>query len=295
MPVAGGYPAGAFLTFAAVTDRLAYALRFLRFFRRAKTAYRVHSPFVFELARELLEDDRYYYAFDAIEALRGKLLEDRRELTITDYGAGSKVVPGNRRTVRSLARYAAKGPAMGRLLFRTVRFAQPRTLLEFGTSLGVSALYQRAAAPPGARLITLEGCPETAAAAARHFAILNRPDIEQVVGPFEQTLVPALAVLDRLDYVFFDGNHREAPTVAYFERCLTRAHDRSVFVFDDIHWSPGMEAAWERVRAHPRVTLTVDLFFVGLVFFRPEIRTKQHYELVPTRWKPWMAGFFSGS
>ena len=279
----------------AVSDRLAYALRFLRFFGRAKTAYRLHSPFVYELARELLEDRRHYYAFEAIEALRAKLLTDERELTITDYGAGSKVVPGNRRSIRSLARYAAKGPALGRLLFRIVRFAQPKTLLEFGTSLGISALYQRAAAPSGARLITLEGCPQIAAAARRHFGILHRSDIEQRVGPFADTLDAALAELGSLDYVFFDGNHREAPTLDYFARCLPHAHARSVFVFDDIHWSSGMERAWAQIQAHPQVTCTVDLFFVGLVFFRPEIRNRQHYELVPTRWKPWMAGFFSSN
>lgn len=275
--------------------RLQYAARFARFYAAAQTIYRVHSPFVFEFVQRTLEDRRWYYAFDDIEALRGRLLSDERKVTITDYGAGSKAVAGNERSLASLARYAASRPVEGQLLFRIVRVIGPRTLLEFGTSLGISSLYQAAAAPPGARLLTMEGCPQTAEAARRNFALLRRDRIEQLVGPFDRVLPTALERLQPLDYVFFDGNHRRQPTIDYFEACLARAHDQSVFVFDDIHWSTGMESAWEYVKAHPRVTLTLDFFFIGVVFFRPEFRVKQDYKLVPVRWKPWMAGFFSGS
>ena len=278
----------------AVKARLSYLARFARFYWRANTLYRVHSPFVFEFVQRTLEDQRWYYAFDRLKELQGRLEEDQRRLTITDYGAGSSAVAGNERTVASLARYAAGGPREGRLLFRIVRVVGPRTLLEFGTSLGMSALYQRLAAPPGATLLTMEGCPATAAVAKENFAALERHDVQQLIGPFDRVLPDALARLAPLDYVFFDGNHRREPTIAYFEACLARAHTHSVFVFDDIHWSADMEAAWAHVQAHPQVTLTIDYFFVGIVFFRPEFRVKQHQQLVPVTWKPWMAGFFSG-
>ena len=275
--------------------RLAYAARFVRFYLRAKTVYRVHSPFVFELAGRVLEDKRTYYAFESIETLRARLLQDSRSITITDFGAGSQVVDGNERTVSSLAKFAANGPFAGQLLFRLVQVIGPRTVLEFGTSLGISTLYQALAAGQRARILTLEGCPATAAIARENFDWMRRPDIEQMIGPFEKTLSAALEQLDPLDYVFFDGNHRRQPTIDYFEQCLARAHDQSVFVFDDIHWSEEMEAAWAYIQAHPRVTLTVDFFFSGVVFFRPEFKVKQHHALVPVKWKPWMAGFFAGN
>lgn len=274
--------------------QLRYVARFLRFFAAAKTLYRVHSPFVFEFVQRTLEDDRWYYAFDHLKMLQKKLEADQRTITITDYGAGSKAVAGNQRTIASLARYAAGGAREGRLLFRIVQVVGPRTLLEFGTSLGLSALYLRTAAPAGARLLTMEGCPATAAVAGQNFLRLKRPDIEQLVGPFEKMLPRALESLQPLDYVFFDGNHRRQPTIDYFEACLAKAHTQSVFVFDDIHWSEEMEAAWAYVQAHPQVTLTLDYFFIGIVFFRTEFRVKQHHRLVPVKWKPWMAGFFSG-
>ena len=108
---------------------------------------------------------------------------------------------------------------------------------------------------------------------------MDDSNIEIVEGNIDQTLAPTLAALGApVDFVFFDGNHRYAPTLQYFELCLAHRTDESVFVFDDIHWSPGMERAWEVIKAHPDVRLTVDLFHIGLVFFRKN-QPKQHFSL----------------
>ncbi|HHM20703.1 MAG TPA: SAM-dependent methyltransferase, partial [Bacteroidetes bacterium] len=70
---------------------LKHFLRFVRFYFGAKTKYDVHSPFVYEFVREVLEDDRWYYAFDEIENLRAYMLNDQRTIRIKDRGAGSQV------------------------------------------------------------------------------------------------------------------------------------------------------------------------------------------------------------
>lgn len=81
-----------------------------------------------------------------------------------------------------------------------------------------------------------------------------------------------------LDLIYFDGNHQKEATLNYFNKLLPLAHNNSVFIFDDIHWSKGMEEAWEEIKAHPRVRVSIDSFFWGLIFFREE-QEKEHFTL----------------
>lgn len=160
-----------------------------------------------------------------------------------------------------------------------------------GTSLGISTLYQ-AKADGRARVITLEGCPEIAAVAQENFKRLKANNIELMTGNFSTTLPQALRKMQRIDYVFFDGNHRKTATLNYFHEALKYAHEGSVFVFDDIYWSQEMMEAWEEIKAHPQVTLTIDIFYMGIVFFRKEQVTKEHFSLIDSWKKPWSMGFF---
>ena len=268
-------------------SKLAQLRRFWNWYRRAETVYQVHSPFVFDLANAVLEDRRRFYAFDDIEGLRWRLMRSKETLKMTDYGAGSKVVGTTTRRLAQVARDSANAGRRGRLLFRLVDFLNPRTLLELGTSLGIGTLYQRAGAG-GADIVTLEGCPQTADRARHHFNIMKRGEIEVRTGPFDQTLPAVLSEKEQFDYIFVDGDHRYEPTLRYFEQMLPFVGDRSAIVFDDIHWSDDMERAWNEIRTHDRVTLSVDFFFCGVVFFRQEQREREHFDLAPTGWKPWM-------
>ncbi|MEZ4932601.1 MAG: class I SAM-dependent methyltransferase [Saprospiraceae bacterium] len=266
-----------------------HLIRFIKFYFRAKTKYDVHSPFVYEFTEQVLEDERWYYAFDEIEAVRRYMLKDRRTIPIHDMGAGSQVENKKERTIASIAKHSANQPFVCQMLFKIVNLYKPKTMLELGTSLGISTNYQAAASLNG-RLVTIEGCPNTAHLAAGNFKLMKAENVSLLEGSFDERLPDAFAELGDLDYVFVDGNHRKEPTIRYFEKCLEHAHEKSIFVFDDIHWSEGMEAAWEAIRRHPKVTLTIDLFFFGVVFFRKEQQTKEHFSLVPWVWKPWRIG-----
>ena len=219
-----------------------------------------------------------YRAYAAIEARRQALLGSPASISVTDFGAGSHTGAGTRRRVADIARTAAKPPHLAQLLFRLANYFRPATILELGTSLGLTTAYL-AAADSHHRVVTFEGCPNVAAVARETFAALQLGNIDVVEGNIDHTLAPALAALPgRVDFAFFDGNHRYEPTLHYFELCLAHRTDDSVFVFDDIHWSVEMERAWEVIKAHPDVTITVDLFYVGLVFFRKG-QPKQHFWL----------------
>ncbi|MFN7116974.1 MAG: O-methyltransferase [Saprospiraceae bacterium] len=267
-------------------------MRWWRYFWRARTIYDVHSPFVADLVQAVVEDTRHFYAFSEIEALRAQLLQNETPLKIKDYGAGSQVNPDSIRTIADLAKNAAIPAEVGRQLFRLVHFCKPQLILELGTSLGISTLYLSAGAR-NAQVITVEGSPEVAAQAKHHFNILNKPNIISQQAEFQAILPEILPNINKLDFLFLDGDHREAATWAYFEACLKVAHDNSVFVIADIHWSEEMERVWQRLQAHPRVTLSVDLFHLGLLFFRKENTEKEHFTIIKKSYKFWRLGVFS--
>ncbi|RZJ57432.1 MAG: class I SAM-dependent methyltransferase [Hymenobacter sp.] len=253
---------------------------YLRYWLRSGNAHGLHSPFIYGLYTTVICHDGKFGAYRRIEERRRELLQNPQRITVTDFGAGSQVASagGTQRRVRDIARHAAKSPRLAQLLFRLVNHFQPATILELGTSLGLTTAYL-AAANSRHRIITFEGCAATAAIAQKTFAQLAISNVQVVEGNLDHTLPATLAKLDKpVDFVFFDGNHRYEPTLRYFEQCLANAHENSVFVLDDIHWSAEMERAWEAVKAHPAVTVTVDLFYVGLVFFR-KTQPRQDFRL----------------
>ncbi|MBK6950392.1 MAG: class I SAM-dependent methyltransferase [Haliscomenobacter sp.] len=268
-----------------------FLVRFLRFYRKAVTPFDIHSPFVADFVRTALLDQRFFYAFQDIEALRQSLLRNPYPIQITDHGAGSQADGRKWRPVSSIARYGAVSPKTGRQLFRMVHHCRPETILELGTSLGISALYLRAASAKAA-LITLEGCPETASLARVNFFKAGSPPIDVRVGMFSETLGQALKDLKTLDFLYLDGDHRAGGSMQYVQACMEKRRDQSVFILADIHWSAEMETTWETISNMPEVTLAIDLFWIGILFFDPSIKVKQHYQIVPWAAKPWRLGIF---
>ncbi len=242
---------------------------------KAKNLHGTHSAFVYEFYRKVIEGDLQFYDFDPIEHLRSRLLHTADVIEVVDFGAGAE---GSKlRKVKDIALKSSVPPKQGRMLFRLVNFMQPKVMLEMGTSLGISTLYQAKACPHSV-FITMEGSPQTASIASQNFKLLKADNIKQVTGNFDETLPQVLKTVSSLDYVFFDGNHRKEPTLNYFKQCLPLASDGCVFVFDDIRWSEGMYEAWSEITKEPSVTVTIDLFSFGLLFFRKG-QAKQHFTL----------------
>jgi predicted O-methyltransferase YrrM len=254
------------------------AFAYLSYLVRAESKHGVHSPFVFDLFTMVISNKEDYYSYGVVEDLRAELLADNSELSVTDLGAGSAVFKSNKRRISDIARHSLMPAKYGQLLFRLVNFFQPEIILELGSSLGVTTLYL-ALANKGASIVSIEGSDEIRARAKQNIEELNAGNVQLVQGDFAAVLNEVLPKLNRLDFVLFDGNHRKFPTLAYFEKCLEFAHTDSVFVFDDIHWSDEMLEAWEIIKMHERVTLSIDLFFMGIVFFRVEQKEKEHFVL----------------
>ncbi|MFN8291768.1 MAG: class I SAM-dependent methyltransferase [Chitinophagaceae bacterium] len=238
----------------------------------------IHSPFVYTFLTKVMNDKTVYPEYGKAEELRKQLLADKRVLTIEDMGAGSSVTGSDRRTVAAIARYAAKSKKIGQLLFRMIRYYQPQHIIELGTSLGITTSYL-ALARPTSSLITMEGAAEVAGVARANFVRLQLQNVLLEEGNFDNTLPRVLAGTATVDFVFIDGNHRQEPTERYFQWLLKKCSNDTILVFDDIHWSREMEAAWETIKGNPSVRCTIDLFFIGIVLFRQEFHEKQHFTI----------------
>lgn len=254
-----------------------YILRYLRHYFSAHSLHGTHSPFVYTLLEKAIYNRSLFYAFEDIEDLRAELKCDNRIIHVTDLGAGSRVNKNIERKVSDIARHSLKSPKYSQLLFRLADYFNAGEVIELGTSLGITTAYL-AGANSKSRVTTLEGCPQTAALARENFKKLSLENIELVVGNFNDTLEQVLATKPHVDFVFFDGNHQKLPTLHYFEECLKKAHDHSVFILDDIYWSQGMKEAWNEIKEHPQVAITIDLFFLGIVLFRKE-QVKEHFRI----------------
>ncbi len=243
----------------------------------AKTRHDVHSPFVYKLLDEVIYDTKDKADYKKTEDLRAKLLKDERFITITDLGAGSHVNNQKQKQVMQLAKNALKPKKLAQLLYRLAKEFQPQHIIELGTCLGVTTAYF-SLAMPNAEITTMEGCPQTAGVAQENFRELSLKNIDVNIGNFDDRLPEVIHQQEKLDFIFIDGNHRKEATLNYFKWCLPKIHERSVIIFDDIYWSAGMKEAWENIKSHPEVTVTIDLFWIGLVFFKKD-QVKEHFKI----------------
>jgi predicted O-methyltransferase YrrM len=243
----------------------------------SKTRHGTHSPFVYKLADEVIYDFSDKSDYKSIEDQRKKLLHDVSVVEVTDLGAGSHLNKNRTKLVRQIAKNALKSPRLAQLIYRLARNNNPNSIIELGTCLGLTTAYLAKAAPE-AKVISIEGCPQTAKVAAHNFQELQISNINLEVGNFDTVLPPILNQQDKLDFVYIDGNHRKQATLNYFHWCLPKVHEGSLLIFDDIYWSAGMKEAWEEIKQHPDVTLTVDLFWIGLVYFKKG-QAKEHFKL----------------
>lgn len=253
-----------------MAGKIQQVLKYLKYLGKAKTKHGIHSPFIYDLVTKVIDDNIVYPAYRKVEDQRNKLLRNRNLLEIVDFGAsaGRAGYTTAFERVKDIASRSSITPKQGQLLYRLVKYFKPEIMLELGTSLGISSIYQVSGSPESF-FIGIEGCAATAAIAEENLnKFSDAKSYSIVIGNFNNTLSGVLEKLDKLDYAFIDGNHAYKPTVEYFKKILPYTHEYSMIIIHDIYWSKGMEQAWDEIRKNPMVTITVDLYSMGLVFFR---------------------------
>ena len=248
---------------------------YLNFLWNSKNQHGVHSPFVFDLVTKCFYDKKKYPEYTILKNYRNSLLANKNTIEVTDFGAGSRVFKSNTRAINQIAKNAGVSSKRAELLFRIVNYFQPENILEIGTSLGL-ATSALSLGNKNSKIITLEGCPNTMSIAKNQCEFNNLKNIEFVNTEFSIYLKNPKPETRNSKLIYFDGNHSKKATLDYFELLLPTITNDSVWIFDDIHWSLDMEEAWEIIKNHPKVTVTIDTFQWGIVFFRTE-QEKEHF------------------
>ncbi len=260
-------------------------LSYIKFLLNSTNEHGVHSPFVFDFVMKCIYDKTNYPEYEVLKNYRKFLLENKNTIEVTDFGAGSRVFKSNNREIAKIAQTAGISQKNAELLFRIVRYFQPKTILEIGTSLGL-ATSALSSGNQNAEIISLEGCPNTMAITKEMFQNssfkFNAENIKFVNTKFEDYLSNCQLKTENWQLIYFDGNHSKKATLAYFETLLPTISNDSVWIFDDIHWSLDMEEAWDSIKNHPEVSVTIDTFQWGIVFFRKE-QNKEHFIINPNR------------
>ncbi|MDN3666444.1 O-methyltransferase [Algibacter miyuki] len=241
--------------------------QYFKFLLKSTNEHGVHSPFVFDLITKCFYDKKKYPDYNALLNYTSTLLKNTESIEVTDLGAGSQLMKQQNRSIASMAKNAGSTNKRAKLLYRLTAYFKPENILELGTSLGIATTAMHLGHRQ-AKITTIEGCPNIANFTKQNFEQLGYKNISVITGDFN-TEIKKLK-LQTYDLIFFDGNHQKEATLQYFELLLDTAHNDSVFIFDDIYWSPGMTEAWNTIKKHPKVTVTIDTFFWGFVFFRKE-------------------------
>ena len=237
----------------------------------------MHSPFVFEFINEVLRKKAINKDCYAIEEERKRLLNSGKKIIVTDLGAGSRKLTDYKRSVSDIARYSLMKSFNAQILYRMVKKFEPDVILELGTSLGITTNYL-AAAKHDAKIITIEGSRAIKEIAEEITENLKHRNIEFLEGNFDDLLPAVLSKCTQVDFAVIDGNHKKQPVLNYFHQIMNSTSNDSIIIIDDIYWSDEMEEAWAEIRNDDRVRVTIDLFYMGIVFLKKELH-KEHFIL----------------
>ena len=249
---------------------------YLKFLVKSSNQHGVHSPFVYDLITKCFYKKTTPNLVKLFLKTKQQLLDNKSLIKVTDFGAGSKVFKSNNRQISKIAKIAGLSNSKAKLLIRLINYFKPTSVLEIGTSLGLATTAIKIG-HRDSKVTTLEGCPETSNVARNLFSKNNYKDIKVITGDFKETFTFAIEG-QKFDCIYFDGNHTKKDTLHYFESCLSTVNNNSFWIFDDIYWSNEMKEAWTEIKNHKKVTVTVDIFHWGIVFFRKE-QEKEHFKI----------------
>lgn len=142
-------------------------------------------------------------------------------------------------------------------------------------------------------MVTIEGDRNLVPLAKQTLQALFGKDGPKIaLGRFSDTLPNVLDDLSEIDLVLFDGDHSYRATMEYFHQISPNLSAEAIIIVDDIHWSEGMLQAWTEMQKDKSISLSIDLFHLGILCKTPAMATKQYFSYVPWVYKPWRIGLF---
>jgi predicted O-methyltransferase YrrM len=252
------------------------ALRYLKYstLSHHKRGHGIHSPFIFDVVSRVFRNKTDPAIVLKIEQIRKRLLSDKRNIEVNDLGSGAGKLKKNSRRVSDIAGKSPVSRKYGKLLSKMAAEFGKTSIIELGTSIGISTMYM--ASSSEATVYTIEGCHETAGIALDNFREAGITNIRLQEGSFDFVLPGLLKQGIIPGLVFIDGDHRKAPVIKYFNEIEKVAVNDTVIIIDDINYSKEMAEAWNELKHHKRVSATIDVFRMGVIFFREGIVKKNY-------------------
>jgi len=259
-------------------NKLTILLKYVLYLIKASNGrgHGIHSPFVFSFIKQVLNTTTKGVWVNNIENYRAEVLNNKQEINMVDLGAGAIRQINKTKKISAIARASLKSKKYSTLLNRIVAYYRPSVVLEMGTSFGITTCYLAQPIPLG-KVVTMEGAPAIAKEALHTFSNVGFSNIQLIEGDFDNSLPLYFNTISTIGLAYVDGNHSYEPTMRYFNLLLAKSNQDSIFIFDDIHWSKEMEMAWKEIKEDQRVSLTIDLFYIGIVFLKKENKEKENF------------------
>jgi len=163
-----------------------------------------------------------------------------------------------------------------KLMSKIISYFNIKSTLELGTSVGLGSIAM-ATLHPENDIESVEACPNTFQVVQQHLEKLQLNNI-RVHNTHFKDFLEELPENKQYDLVYMDGHHDEQATLAYFSSLKPHFHSDSIVILDDIYWSPGMQRAWATICKDKSVKVSIDLYFWGILFFRPGL-SKQDFKI----------------
>lgn len=255
-----------------MNQRVFQAIQWLKYWLIQVDKHSLQPPTVFQFFNEVINQKPA--PIQSIEEIRKELLQNKELISIQDYGAGSVLNKNTNRSIKYIARTSSSSVKFSCFLKRVAYYIDAKSILELGTSFGLNTSYL--ANKKDAQVTTIEGSQEIAAVALDNFQKLDFDNIKLIEGNIDNMLPEILSEMKSLDLVYMDANHTYDATISYFNQIQPLLTDSSIIIIDDIHWSEGMYKAWKELCTRKEVSLSIDIFDAGLLFFKSGL-TKSHY------------------
>jgi len=252
-------------------------IQYLKFLLRSTNQHGIHSPFIYRLVTECFYDNIKYTSYADLNSFRKRLYKNESVIFVKDFGAGSRIFRSDARIIKKMAKTAGISKKREKLLFRITKYLEPKKILELGTSLGM-ATNAMSLGNKFSEITTIEGCNETVEVAKEQFGFFKLGNIKLINSDFDEALKQSGIRNSTYELIYIDGDHKKEATLKYFQTLLLLINNDTIMIFDDIYWSKGMTEAWNIIKEKPAVTISIDVFFWGIVFFRKE-QEKEHFTI----------------
>ena len=247
----------------------------LNFLLKSSNQHGIHSPFVYDLITKCFYDKTSFSAYHNLKVLRNELTHNQDLVKIKHYSEASKVFQSNHQKISTIVKGEGSSYKKQKQLYRITNYFKPKNVLELGTSVGLGSAAM-AIASNNSIIKTVEVNKNISDIAKKVFKSYQLKNIQIDTSSFKDFFKKSN--YENLDLVYLDGTCDKESTIENFNSLLKYSHNESVFIINNIYWSKEMTEAWNIIKNQKEITVSIDTFYWGFLFFRKE-QPKQHFTI----------------